>query len=126
MRSDIACAMRRHHHRLDASVGASGPHGFTVREQTRFVFARCHVHRIPHPTSVTTRTPLYRAGTAQDIELILAGEEAKYFCKWEWTRPSQNSPSGKSTGCPCPTVKPSTPIQSLIRPVNQNRVLDSC
>jgi hypothetical protein len=27
MRSDITCVMRRHHHQLDASVGASGPHG---------------------------------------------------------------------------------------------------
>ncbi len=38
---------------LDASVEASGPHDFAVRvravRQGHF-----HVHRIPHPTSVTT------------------------------------------------------------------------
>jgi hypothetical protein len=43
---------------FDASVGASGPHGFAVRisaARPRKVFAlrRCRVHRIPHPTSVT-------------------------------------------------------------------------
>jgi hypothetical protein len=43
--------------KLDASVGASGPHDFTVRN-TPFVRAKnCtatyYVHRIPHPTSVT-------------------------------------------------------------------------
>src|SRR5712664_2733672 len=38
--------------KLDASVGASGPHGFAVRVST-IRQARCRVHRIPHPTSVT-------------------------------------------------------------------------
>ena len=32
---------------LDASVGASGPHGFAVRELSAFVNAPPHVHRIP-------------------------------------------------------------------------------
>jgi hypothetical protein len=31
MRSDITFVMRRHHHPLDASIGASGPHDFAVR-----------------------------------------------------------------------------------------------
>src|ERR1700722_13326665 len=38
--------------KLDASVGASGPHDFAVRSGA--VRQRHHhVHRIPHPTSVT-------------------------------------------------------------------------
>ena len=37
---------------LDASVGASGPHGFAVRAQ-RHSSLTCRVHRIPHQTSVT-------------------------------------------------------------------------
>jgi hypothetical protein len=36
---------------LDASVGASGPHDFTVRGTTSFVADIARVHRIPHPTS---------------------------------------------------------------------------
>ena len=49
---------------LDASVEASGPHDFAVRvgavRQGHF-----HVHRIPHPTSVTTaKRPSCGHGTA--------------------------------------------------------------
>jgi hypothetical protein len=56
--------------KLDASVGASGPHDFAVRisaARPRKVFAlrRCRVHRIPHPTSVTTaKRPSCEAGQA--------------------------------------------------------------
>jgi hypothetical protein len=32
---------------LDASVGASGPHGFAVRKVSAFVFGAARVHRIP-------------------------------------------------------------------------------
>jgi hypothetical protein len=37
---------------LDPSVGRSGPRAFTVRAGA-LRLARRHVHRIPHPTSVT-------------------------------------------------------------------------
>ena len=51
MRSDITCVMRRHHHRLDASVGASGPHDFAVRVSIvrRVPLARPTLPRPPHP-----------------------------------------------------------------------------
>jgi hypothetical protein len=39
--------------KLDASVGASGPHDFAVRAQCHSSFDIACVHRIPHPTSVT-------------------------------------------------------------------------
>jgi hypothetical protein len=43
--------------KLSASVGAPGPHDFSVRlDAVRRQHLR--VHRIPHPTFVTTRTPL--------------------------------------------------------------------
>jgi hypothetical protein len=45
----IIGAMRQHQRRLDASVGASGPHDFAVRN-VRIRRARRHVHRIPRPT----------------------------------------------------------------------------
>ena len=47
--------------KLDASVGASGPHDFAVRGSKSFVADIARVHRIPHPTSVTiAQTPLLR------------------------------------------------------------------
>jgi len=43
--------------RLDPSVGGTGPHGLTVREDAFVHAPKCaehpHVHRIPLPTSVT-------------------------------------------------------------------------
>jgi hypothetical protein len=48
--------------KLDASVGASGPHDFAVRLSAVRQRHR-HVHRIPHPTSVTTaKRPSCEAG----------------------------------------------------------------
>jgi hypothetical protein len=53
----------KHHRQLDASVGASGPHGFAVRAQRHSSFDVACVHRIPHPTFVTIAIrPLVRAG----------------------------------------------------------------
>jgi hypothetical protein len=43
---------RNFFHQLDAGVEASGPHDFAVHVST-FRQARCRVHRIPRPTSVT-------------------------------------------------------------------------
>src|SRR6202035_2452423 len=40
--------LRNSFRRLDASVGASGPHDFAVRGSTSFVADIAHVHRIPH------------------------------------------------------------------------------
>jgi hypothetical protein len=47
MRSDITCVMRRHRRQFNASVGASGPHGFAVRHQRA---SSCALLRPPHPT----------------------------------------------------------------------------
>jgi hypothetical protein len=44
---------------LDPSVGGSGPHDFTVRSSSTRQPSRS-VHRIPRPTFVTTRTPLFK------------------------------------------------------------------
>jgi hypothetical protein len=44
--------MRKHRGPLDASVEASGPHDFAVRD-TRIRLVRCCVHRISRPTFVT-------------------------------------------------------------------------
>jgi hypothetical protein len=52
--------------KLDASVGASGPHDFAVRLGA-IRQERRRVHRIPHPTSVTIAIrPSCEAGCAKD------------------------------------------------------------
>jgi hypothetical protein len=54
--------LRSYLRRLDASVGASGPHDFAVRS-TRIRQRRRRVHRIPPPTSVTiAKRPSEEAG----------------------------------------------------------------
>ena len=82
--------------KLDASVGASGPHDFAVRiSATRQ--ARSHVHRIPFPTSVTIAIrPSFGDGTAADVEVIWVKNEQEYFCERGWTGKSTDSLSGKS------------------------------
>jgi hypothetical protein len=98
--------------KLDASVGASGPHDFAVR---------CNISR-PHAVdrSQAFRQPTLRSRRAQNaaastaplpasvtivirpscgvgwrefVEMICPTGEAKYFCKWDST---QNCPTGKS------------------------------
>src|ERR1700688_1875880 len=52
---------------LDASVGASGPHDFAVRE-SGVRLRHCHDHRIPPPTSVTiAKRPSEEAGPNRNI-----------------------------------------------------------
>jgi hypothetical protein len=79
MRSDITCVMRRHHHQLDASVGASGPHGFAVREQrhsSRDVLRPSY----PAPNVRDDReTPLSWDGMAGDKPMIWVKSEAGFF-----------------------------------------------
>jgi hypothetical protein len=71
--------------KLDASVGASGPHDFTVRLSAVRQRHR-HVHRIPHPTFVTTaKRPSYRDGVAWIVKVFLSAGKTNYFCKKDWT-----------------------------------------
>ncbi len=83
--------------KLDASVGASGPHGFAVRVST-IRQARCP--RPPHPAPNVRDdrdTPLFRDGMAGHVHLIWVRRERKYFCKWGWTPKSLICPPpGKS------------------------------
>src|ERR1700676_5460736 len=78
--------LRNTFRRLDASVGASGPHDFAVRiSAARQRVATC-VHRIPHPTFVTTaKRPSVWGGTGRDIHLICISEKQKYFFEEERT-----------------------------------------
>src|ERR1700738_4763425 len=72
--------------KLDASVGASGPHGFAVRVST---IRQARRPRPPHPAPYVRDdrdTPLFRDGMAGHVHLIWVRRKRKYFCKGGWTR----------------------------------------
>ena len=56
-------------HELDASVGASGPHDFSVRFRT-VRYRRFHVHRIPSRVRDDREPPLKWDGMAGNIPMI--------------------------------------------------------
>jgi hypothetical protein len=78
----VTCETSR---KLDASVGASGPHDFAVRVGTARQWCR-RVHRIPRPTSVTIaiRPSCWRE-TRQLKPLICPTAKAIYFLREDWT-----------------------------------------
>src|SRR6266480_320537 len=109
-----------HLHRLDASIGASEPHDFTVREKrlssachssahgpcrpalpSPDIARRCRVHRIPPRVRDDRDTPLKWDETMRISELICLGPKQKYFCKRGWTghfgKHEVICPSGKIT-----------------------------
>jgi hypothetical protein len=53
----------KHHRQLDASVEASGPHDFAVREPSAFVKSATRVHRILSRVRDDRDTPLHRDRT---------------------------------------------------------------
>jgi hypothetical protein len=79
---------------LNASVGASGPHGFTVRASLLRP-ARRRVHRIPHPTSVTTRTPLSSGRDGAGHRTDFSSRERKKFFEKRLDRRSAKQPVGQ-------------------------------
>jgi hypothetical protein len=76
---------RNFFHRLDASVGASGPHDFAVRKDA--------LSSVAHLTSIASRpyvrddreTPLCVGGMAADIDVIWVKWEQEYFFAGDWT-----------------------------------------
>ena len=91
-----------HHHQrnlfrqLDASVGASGPHGFAVRDPSAFVSSAIRVHRIPSRVPDDREPPLQWDETATDMQVIWVRREWKNFCKGGWTGESVICPSGQA------------------------------
>ena len=87
--------------KLDASVGASGPHDFAVREKhlssARLAIAhgktRPAIKSVPnaaastasHPASVTIAKRPSVGQDGGDVELIWVSRERKYFCEQDWT-----------------------------------------
>jgi len=86
---------------LDASVGASGPHDFTVRVSA--VRQRTPPRPLhPAPNVRDDRdTPLLWGRDGGIMKLFLPNGETKYFSRKDWTAKPQTSPSGKSAGHGC-------------------------
>jgi hypothetical protein len=73
--------------KLDASVEASGPHDFAVREARTFVFRAAS--RPPHPVPNVRddrETPLCVGQDGALIILIWVNREQEYFFERGWTR----------------------------------------
>jgi hypothetical protein len=71
-------------HRLDTSIGVSGPHGFAVRVRA-VRQERIRIHRIPARVRDDRETPLSSGGTAAVLHLIWVFGKSEYFCKRGWT-----------------------------------------
>jgi len=97
----VAGAMRKHRRRLDASVAASGPHGFAVRVDA---LRPAHRPRPSHPApNVPWRSRYAPPGgreTREEEPLICPTAKAENFCAKGWTLQARPKavicPSGKS------------------------------
>jgi len=74
----------KHHHQLDASIGASGPHDFAVRFGA-VRQKRRRVHRILPRVRDDRETPLVWDGMARNKPVIWVACEAEYFWPDDWT-----------------------------------------
>jgi hypothetical protein len=80
--------LRNSFRKLDASVGASGPHDFAVRA-SNVRLTRYHVHRIPHPTIVTiAKRPLSRRDARKGATDLPDGTSGIFFT-WGLDHPNQ-------------------------------------
>jgi hypothetical protein len=87
------------HRRLPANLTpASGRQDHTTSPSASgaLVLSAARVHCIPPRVRDDRDTPLFRGGTAMDIEVIWVRTKQEYFCKEGWTGSLQKSLSGKS------------------------------
>jgi hypothetical protein len=84
--------------KLDASVGASGPHDFAVHASS-VRLTRYHVHRILHPTFVTIAKRPLRVRTRESVELIYPTAQGEYFCEGGLDDPNHVESSHKIRFC---------------------------
>jgi hypothetical protein len=72
-------------HDLHASVGASGPHDFAVRQNAaRLAPLKRPSHPAPNVRD-DAYAPLIEAGRRESVEMICPTAKAKYFCEGDWT-----------------------------------------
>jgi hypothetical protein len=72
----VTGTMRSHCHRLDISVGTSGPHGFAFRQLHRSGDTICG-HHIPPSTVVTTHPPLLTSARRASGDLPVSGKSGR-------------------------------------------------
>jgi hypothetical protein len=81
--------MRRHHHEFDASVGASGPHGFAVRK-TSFVGIEKRMLRCLAATASRLHVrddreaSLFMRRDVRQMKLICPEDKAQLFLREGW------------------------------------------
>ena len=80
--------------KLDASVGASGPHDFAVREPSPLVCGAT-ASIASRLAFVTTRTPLVSRRDGAEKIMISEKTKEKYFSRRGWTRTLQSSLVGQ-------------------------------
>jgi len=83
------CCLRRRRnvHRLDASLEASGPHGFAVRKLQALSSEAPLASTASRPALVTIAIRPFRWDeTVIDMHPISISEKAEYFSLWGWTR----------------------------------------
>jgi hypothetical protein len=78
--------------KLDASIGASGPHDFAVRFSA-VRQKRINVHRIPPHVRDDREPPLYRVGWPME-DVIWVRTTAEYFRQGYWTQCWCDRPNG--------------------------------
>jgi hypothetical protein len=83
---------------LDASVGASGPHGFAVRKSARPRLWRRPASIASRPASVTISSRPSVGQDGQAYRVIRHFGKPEYFYERGWTGVSQSDPTGKSLG----------------------------
>ncbi len=83
--------------RLDASVEASGPHDFAVRIGA-VRQGHLHVHRIPHPTFVTTAKRPSCGHETTEICTDLRIRKIRIFFEKGWTEAAAYCPSDLPVG----------------------------
>ncbi len=113
----IARLGRQNSAKLDASVGASGPHDFAVRsnisrqravDRSQISRSALRSHRAPNAAASTAFHPAFLTimirpscgvGRREFVEMICPTGEVKYFCKRDSTPLSTSRPTGKSLDC---------------------------
>jgi hypothetical protein len=87
-------------HELDASVGASGPHDFTVRfSAVRQRHIHVH-HTLPRVVTIASR-PSWWDRIGESVAVICPTAKAEYFSKEGWIRISQKAASDLPVGQSC-------------------------
>jgi hypothetical protein len=97
----VTDVMPKHHRQLDASVEASGPHAFAVRE-TVVRLSTARVHRTPCPTFRDDREAplLIGLGWREVLAVICPTPKGEYFWRKGWTgfrNAKVICPSGRSS-----------------------------